>query len=288
MYKYLYYFVLVYSLTFLSFSGQAQQLKLGNNPTQIEKSAVLELESNNQGLLLTRVPDTGAINALNPPDGMIIYFTDFKVTVPYGPNAGIYQRKDGKWQRIAQFFTVSGSPGPHEDIEFTRSYDTVTLHLPDATPSVRGVVNDGSQTFGGDKYFNDNLSINGTAQIGATGTPLYSVIRDTVRMYELEIPGGGFLDVVFDVPNASVGATVMISPGGPLPANCSIGYARVSNPGQIEVRFMNNNETTYTEGSTVTISIPLLGNVKVLTSIKDIPAANISLASMDYYFTIIK
>ena len=53
----------------------SQQLKLGNDPPLIERSAVLELNSSNQGLLFTRIADTNLINSRNPPDGMVIYFT---------------------------------------------------------------------------------------------------------------------------------------------------------------------------------------------------------------------
>lgn len=72
------------------------QLKVGTNPTQIQKSSILELESDKQGFLLPRLTDTTAINALNPPDGMLIYLT------PSTTDArGLYMRKNGKWQRVA-------------------------------------------------------------------------------------------------------------------------------------------------------------------------------------------
>src|SRR3982751_5258030 len=71
------------------------QLKIGTNPTQIQKSSILELESDKQGFLLPRLTDTTAINALNPPDGMLIFLT------PSTSDAkGLYMRKNGKWQRI--------------------------------------------------------------------------------------------------------------------------------------------------------------------------------------------
>lgn len=159
--RYIFFLFFAFDLALSAFSSKAQQLKLGNNPTQIEKSAVLELQSNNQGLLLTRVPDTNVINTLIPPDGMIIYFTDGKTSESYGPNAGVYQRKDGAWQRIAQFFTVSTDPSGPDNIEFTYSHDTITLHLPDASPTTRGVVNADVQSFAGDKTFNDSLISDG-------------------------------------------------------------------------------------------------------------------------------
>jgi hypothetical protein len=65
-------------LLFLYHIGFSQQLRLGNNPYTVEKSAVLELQSTNQGLLFPRIADTLLINVLNPPDGMVIYFTQTK------------------------------------------------------------------------------------------------------------------------------------------------------------------------------------------------------------------
>ncbi len=53
--------------------SMAQQLKLGAQPSLLLPSAVLELSSDNQGLLLPRLTDTAYINLLSPPDGMMIY-----------------------------------------------------------------------------------------------------------------------------------------------------------------------------------------------------------------------
>lgn len=73
----------------------AQQLKLGKNPYTVEKSAVLELVSDNQGLLLPRITDTSLINTLNPPDGMIIY---------YVPDKQLLIRSNSVWKGL----TMSG------------------------------------------------------------------------------------------------------------------------------------------------------------------------------------
>jgi len=58
----------------LSLSAAAQQLKLGSNPGTINKSAVLELESSKQGLLLTRITDTTVAPLTTAPDGMLLFF----------------------------------------------------------------------------------------------------------------------------------------------------------------------------------------------------------------------
>ena len=74
-----------------------QQLRLGKNPYAVEKSAVLELYSDNQGLLLPRIADTSLINILSPPDGMIIYFN---------PSHQMLVRANGHWQSFAMTGSV--------------------------------------------------------------------------------------------------------------------------------------------------------------------------------------
>ncbi|GAA0555054.1 hypothetical protein [Chitinophaga japonensis] len=76
----------------MSAALQAQQLKLGNNPTVIQKSALLELESTTQGLLLTRISDTSATSPISAAaDGTIIYFT---------PDSSLRVRAGGKWVKV--------------------------------------------------------------------------------------------------------------------------------------------------------------------------------------------
>ena len=67
--------ILLALLILLSQGVFSQQLKLGKNPSIVAKSAVLELESDNQGLLFTRISDTYLINAMSPPNGMVIFHT---------------------------------------------------------------------------------------------------------------------------------------------------------------------------------------------------------------------
>jgi hypothetical protein len=84
-------FCIIACLIFPAKTGFSQQLRLGDNPFSIEKSAVLELVSTNQGLLLPRITDTSLINTMNPPNGMIIYYlTSNKLLV----------RTNGYWQEV--------------------------------------------------------------------------------------------------------------------------------------------------------------------------------------------
>ncbi|HVI45386.1 MAG TPA: hypothetical protein VM802_10965 [Chitinophaga sp.] len=81
-------------LFLLGSSAAFAQLKVGSNPSQINKSSILELESTRQGLLLPRIPGANLTSApLNTaPDGMIIYVTD---------SASLFIRKYGIWQRMS-------------------------------------------------------------------------------------------------------------------------------------------------------------------------------------------
>jgi len=75
----------------ISTALQAQQLKLGTTPTVIQKSALLELESTKQGLLLTRISDTLSAPLNTALDGTIIYFT---------PDKSLRVRANGIWQKM--------------------------------------------------------------------------------------------------------------------------------------------------------------------------------------------
>ncbi len=96
------------------------QLKIGDNPTNIQKSSILELESSRQGLLLPRLADTVAINALTPPDGMIIYLNSDK---------SLRLRSNGTWKKIADLgeaasnWSLTGNSGTNPATQFIGTLD---------------------------------------------------------------------------------------------------------------------------------------------------------------------
>src|SRR5919202_988500 len=108
-------------LSFLAFGMLANaQLKIGDNPTNIQKSSILELESTRQGLLLPRLADTAAINALTPPDGMVIYLNADK---------SLRLRSNGQWKKIADLseasanWSLKGNSGTDPAINFIGTID---------------------------------------------------------------------------------------------------------------------------------------------------------------------
>lgn len=91
------------------------QMKIGDNPTDIKKSAILELNSTRQGLLLPRLTDFTGINTAigtDPVDGMIVYLNSGTAS-----NDGVYLRKGGAWVKIASTaeamanWTTTGNAG---------------------------------------------------------------------------------------------------------------------------------------------------------------------------------
>src|SRR5919107_880987 len=90
---------LFFLCNFFAFQANAQ-LKVGENPTSIQKSSVLELESTRQGLLLPRLSDTAAINLLLPPNGMLIYLTS---------DNSLRIRSAGAWKKLANMADASAN-----------------------------------------------------------------------------------------------------------------------------------------------------------------------------------
>ncbi len=99
--------ILTFSLALLAVLQAHGQMKIGNHPTEINRASILELESNKQGLLLTRIQDTSAMTPLNPPDGMIIYSVK---------DSALFIRANHEWKKLidstrlsAQFWNLKGN-----------------------------------------------------------------------------------------------------------------------------------------------------------------------------------
>jgi hypothetical protein len=161
------------------------QLKVGTNPTQIQKSSILELESDRQGFLLPRLTDTTAINALNPPDGMLIYLT------PSTTDArGLYMRKNGKWQRITTDSAALNKWSKDGDMlagtEKLGSLNAQSLKI--ITNNLERLIIDGTT---GDLTVNENAAFQKNATIGNTLTVADSTtsgklfINDSVQFRNL-------------------------------------------------------------------------------------------------------
>ena len=142
----------------------AQQLKLGDNPTVIQKGALLELESKNQGLLLPRISDTTSANMMSASDGMLIYLT---------LNNSICIRSNGHWHKLLpDGYAITSINGQTVAIQNLKTTNTAgaygfisaagdhTLNIPDASDTNGGFMSNGAQTLAGAKTFQNSLTLN--------------------------------------------------------------------------------------------------------------------------------
>ena len=70
-------------LTFMGLSALNAQVKVGDNPTNVDGSAVLELESSEKGFLPPRLTRTQRDAITTPAEGLLIYNTDTKCLQVY-------------------------------------------------------------------------------------------------------------------------------------------------------------------------------------------------------------
>jgi hypothetical protein len=158
------------------------QLKVGDNPTSIQKSSILELESTRQGLLLPRLADTTAINALTPPDGMIIYLNADK---------SLRLRSNGSWKKIADLseassnWSLNGNTGTDSTLNFIGTVD--------GKPLVMKTNN------------TERLRINSNGNIGiGTAAPTAKLNVDGTVKFENLAAGTSELDVLVLAADGSV------------------------------------------------------------------------------------
>lgn len=82
------------------------------------------------------------------------------------------------------------------------------------------------------------LDVNGAIRIGALGSIISSIMKESVQVDIPVMEEGGEGMVNIPCPGAIEEASVYISPGSTM-SGLMIGYARVSAPGNVEVKFMN-------------------------------------------------
>ncbi len=151
------------------------QIKIGDQPTNREKSVALDVRGTDgkQGLWLPRVTDTSVagVRAYNPPDGLLLF---------HSPSGKMMLRSGSQWitylnEAITRIsaggqslngstvtLTTGSAVGAGNDINISANAvtNTVTLNIPDASTTVRGVVNTTAQTFGGAKTFANGVTVN--------------------------------------------------------------------------------------------------------------------------------
>jgi hypothetical protein len=213
-------------LCIFSINISQAQVKIGTNPDQIQRSSILELESDTKGLLLPRLSDTLAINALNPLDGMLIYLTK-------APKQGLYVRKDGVWNFL------SGVSNNSTNINV--NVDETKLNL----GNMGGKINPGTQiTADPGTVSGQVLTWNGTAWEPKSILQVSTTIVEKAK--EFTPTGGG--DVIIEANSTNVvkvpvtgavpGDIVFVALIGDTP-DFSVYNAWVSGDNEVSIRFAN-------------------------------------------------
>jgi hypothetical protein len=113
------------------------QIKIGNNPTQLNANAVLEIESVNKGLLLPRVSLVSTVSAAPMTSfsrGMVVYNTaNVNDVAP-----GIYYCDGAKWLKMAvggtssaslPFWSMDGNSFTSPGVDFIGTKDFASLRF---------------------------------------------------------------------------------------------------------------------------------------------------------------
>ncbi|MET3876503.1 hypothetical protein [Chitinophaga sp. OAE865] len=159
----------------------AQQLKLGTNPSLVKQSALLELESKKQALLLSRIADTSQI--VSPVNGMIIYLESdntlrirannyWTKVIAEGTAIQSINNSFSPTQEIKAVYTPGGAFG------FSTTGGIHTLTIPDASPAASGFVNYSFQSFKGLKNFTEGLQAYSLRVTNDVSTPIKILGKD--------------------------------------------------------------------------------------------------------------
>jgi len=267
MYRYL----LIFSGCLLAgFSLRAQQLKLGSNPTVIDKTALLELESSNQGLLLPRISDTNAFHPNPIPNGMLIYYVGTS-------DSCLMIRKDGAWVKIVDFVNLSA----HETDPIAT---TRTVSVTAGNPAI-SVTGNPTQALGNNPSF--TLSVPNTSPIwnaDSLQSVKISTTLPTANQF-LNFDGSQWTPVSFDtgyVPNFSQKVRNLFSAGTGINYNATTGVISSTDwhltgnigttPGTNFLGTIDNQDLVFKTSNTERMRITTAGNVGIGTQN---PAANL-------------
>lgn len=165
-------------LAFLQAHGQ---MKIGNHPTSIQPSSILELESNNQALRLTQ-GDTGQVNAIitaesdqngvsprEAAEGMIMYQKS---------DSSIYMRTQGFWRKVvsindvdSSFWNLRGNSGTDSLTSFLGTLDKEALNIGANGQKYLIIHSNGIINMLGDSLFANSAGFEGSV-----------VIRDSLKV----------------------------------------------------------------------------------------------------------
>jgi hypothetical protein len=191
------------------------QMKIGDNPSVIKKSAILELSSEKQGLLLPRLPNFTAINTAigaDVVDGMVVYLAS-----GVAADDGIYMRRAGAWVKIASAgdalanWSLKGNAATNPGVDYIGTSDAQALSIrANATEGI-SVRTDGSVQL---KQVADNTLVNNMLDV--------LVIDGNGTVSKRTINGHAFKNILLNVDGAVNTMTTATDADGQLTFNVPI------------------------------------------------------------------
>jgi hypothetical protein len=154
-------FIITGLLTFVAFTGNIFAQSVGIGTTTPQPSALLELKSDDKGLLVPRITGAKRDGMMAPAKGLMVYVIDDSSFYFY----------DGAWRRLTpanETWNIKGNSGTNENLNFIGTTDSKPI-----TFKVKNVLQMQLDSMGRLQLFSPHLNLiigNGTGQRITTGT----------------------------------------------------------------------------------------------------------------------
>ncbi|MBV7532912.1 hypothetical protein [Chitinophaga sp. sic0106] len=255
-------------------SLSAQQLKLGVAPTVINPAALLELNSDQHGLLLNRVPLSalsGSGKLANAPDGMIVYVTD-------AAERSLYIKKNNSWQKVIDLANLPATSfkGRTGNIQ-PQAGDYDGMYVPNARSLTFNTLANGVLTISAP--FTQDLSADRTWSINANNTsPLWNANSlNSISIDNTTPANGDVLTMVagkWKAAAPAAGSFIIANPATPQTASFNItGNGRIGGSAVI-------NGAAQVDGALAANSVNATNNIVAGTKINT-PRLGVGIATTD-------
>ena len=144
------------------------QAQVGIGTTNPNTSAALDITSTTKGLLPPRMTYAQRQAISSPATGLMIYCTDCGNGEPQYYSGAEWKNMIGTVTSVAALTLGTTGTDLSSSVANGATTPVITLNVPDASATARGVITTGTQTIAGAKTFNDYLTIASTTSSNST------------------------------------------------------------------------------------------------------------------------
>ncbi len=142
--------------------------QVGIGTTEPNTSAALDITSTTKGLLPPRMTYAQRQAISSPATGLMIYCTDCGNGEPQYYSGAEWKNMIGTVTSVAALTLGTTGTDLSSSVANGATTPVITLNVPDASTTARGVITTGTQTIAGAKTFNDYLTIASTTSSSST------------------------------------------------------------------------------------------------------------------------